>query len=58
MTLATFAMSAHSAGIAVEKDRKGFGLSSKHSQPGTVSLEMWYLQHQAAKGRGSVGCVL
>jgi len=32
MTLATFAMCAHSAGITVEKDRKDFGLSSKYSQ--------------------------
>jgi len=58
MTLTTFAMCAHSAGITVEKDREGFGPSSKHSQPGTVSLEMWFLQCQAGKGRGSVGCVL
>ena len=58
MTLATFAMCAHSAGITVEKDWKGFGLSSKYSQPGTVSLEVWFLQRQAGKGRGSVGYVL
>jgi len=47
---------AHNAGIAVEKDRKGFGPSSKHSQPGTVSLEMWFLQCRA--GSGNVGYVL
>jgi len=42
MTLTTFAMCAHSAGITVEKDWEGFGPSSKYSQPGTVSLEMWF----------------
>ena len=56
MTLATFAMCAHSAGITVEKDWEGLGPSSKHSQPGTVSLEMWFLQCRA--GSGNVGYVL
>jgi len=57
MTLATFGMCAHSAGIAVEKDWEGFlGPSSKHSQPGTVILEMWFLQCRA--GSGNVGYVL
>jgi len=53
MTLATFAMC---AGITVVKDWEGLGPSSKHSQPGTVSLEMWFLQCRA--GSGNVGYVL
>ena len=58
MTLTTFAMCAHSAGITAEKDWEGFGLSSKYSQPGTVSLEMWFLQCRAGSGRDNVGYVL
>jgi len=48
MTLAIFAMCAHSAGITVDKDRKGFGLSSKYSQPGEVvsTAPGWQVQRQ------------
>jgi len=36
-------MSAHNTGIAIENYRMRCGLSIKHSQPGTVSLELWFL---------------
>ena len=43
------AVSAHSAGIVLEKYRKGCGLSIKHSELGTVSLKLWFTQRWAGK---------
>jgi len=36
--------------VAIEKRRKGCGLSIKHIQPGTVSLELRFPQRRAGKG--------